>query len=88
MPIGKRPFKEIEIDFIGKLLESEAFNAILVIKDHFTKVQYYIATKTIWTAADVADSYINDIWKICGLPRQISSDCGPRFPSRFLNELN
>ena len=64
MPTGECPFEEIEIDFVGELLQSEGLNAILVVTDLFTKVQHYIPAKTTWTAEDVADSYINDIWKL------------------------
>ena len=61
MPTGERPFEEIAMDFVAELLESEGFNAILVVTDRFTKVQHYLPAKTTWTAANVADTYINDI---------------------------
>ena len=88
MPTGKHPCKKIAMDFVGELLESDAFNAILVVIDRFTKVQYYILAKTTWIAEDVADSYINDMCKLYGLPRHITSDRGPQFASKFLKELN
>ena len=88
MPTGERPFEEIAMDFVGELPESEGFNAILVVTDRFTKVQYYIPAKTTWTAENVVDSYINDMWKLYGLPRHISSDRGPQFASKLLKELN
>ena len=77
MPTGEHPFEEIAMHFVGKLPESEASNAILVVTDRFTKVQHYIPAKTTWTAEDVANSYINDIWKLYGLPRHITSDRVP-----------
>ena len=46
MPTGERPFKEIAMDFIGELPESEGFDAILVVADRFTEVQHYIPAKT------------------------------------------
>ena len=64
MATGECPFEEIAMDFIGELPESEAFNAILVVIDWFTKVQDYVPAKTTWTAEDVTNSYINDIWKL------------------------
>ena len=88
MPLGERSFEEIVMDFIGGLLESEGFNAILVVIDCFTKVQHYIPAKTTWTAEDVANSYINDIWKLYSLLRHITSDRGLQFASKFLKELN
>ena len=42
MPTGEHPFEEIAMNFVGELPESEAFNAILVVTDRFTKVQHYI----------------------------------------------
>ena len=46
MPIGELPFEEIAMDFVGELPESEGFDAILVVTDGFTKVQYYLPAKT------------------------------------------
>ena len=80
MPTRERPFEEIEMDFVGELPESEGFNTILVVTDRFTKVQHYIPAKITWTAEDVADSYINDIWKLYGLPKHITSYRGLQFP--------
>ena len=84
MPSRERPLEEIAIDFVGELLESESFNATLVVTDRFTKVQHYIPAKTTWTAEDVADSYINGICKLYGILRHITSDYGSQFPSKFL----
>ena len=88
MPTRKRTFKEIVIDFMGELPPSEGFNTILVITDWFSKVQHYIAAKPTWTAEDVANFHINDIWRLHGLPKYITLDHGPQFASKFLKQLN
>ena len=88
MPTRERLFEEIAMDFVGELPESEGFNAIIVVTDRFTEVQHYIPAKTTWTAEDVADSYINDIWKLNCLPRYKTSARGPQFVSKFLKERN
>ena len=88
MPTEERPFEEIARDFVGELPESEAFNTILVVTDRFSEVQHYIPAKTTWTAEDVADSYINDMWKQYCLPRHITSNRGAQFASMFLKERN
>jgi len=59
------------MDFVGKVPELEGFNAILVVTDRLTKVQHYLPAKTTWTAANVAATYINEIWRLYGLPRYI-----------------
>ena len=68
MPTAERPFYEIAMEFVGELAESESFNAILVVTDRFTKVRHYLPAKTTWTAADLANAYINEIWRLHRLP--------------------
>ena len=88
MPRGKRAIEKIAMDFVRELPQSEGFNAILVVNNWFTNVQRYIPATTTWTAGDVTNSYINDIWKLYGLLRYITSDCGPQLALKFLQELN
>ena len=76
------------MDFVEELPESEDFGTILVVIDWFTKVQHYIPAKTMWTTEDVANSYINNIWKLYGLPRHITWDRNLQFASKFLKEVN
>ena len=79
MPTGEHPFEDIAMDFVGELAESEGFNAILVVTDLFTKEPHYILAKTTWTLEDIADSHINDIWKLYSLLRHITLDCSTQF---------
>ena len=88
MPPGERPWEEIPMDFVVELPESEGFNAILVITVRLTKVQYYLPAKTTCTAADVVNAYIDEIWRLHGLPRHMSSVRGPPFAYKFSKELN
>jgi len=88
MPIAEQPLEEIAMDFIGELLQLEGFNAIFVVNNPFSKVQHYIRAKITCIAAYIADVYIKKIWRLYGLPKHITSDCGPQFTSKFLKELN
>ena len=64
--------------------DSEAFNAIQVVADYCISVQYDILATMIWTAEDIADSYINDIWKLYSLLGHITSDQSPELATKFL----
>ena len=88
MPTGERSFKKTEMDLVAELPESEGFNAILVVTDWFCKVQHNILAKTTQTAEDFANSYVNNIWRLYGLPKYITSNHGPQCASKFLKELN
>ena len=88
MLTGTKPWEEIALDFMGKLLESEGHNAILVITNRFTKMQCYIPAHTTWTAIDVANAFIYLIWCLYGLPKHITSDRGLQFISASWRELH
>ena len=88
MATGEQPLEEIAMDFVGGLPESKRFNAILVITDRFTKVQYYILAKTSWSSEDVANAYLTEIRKLYRLPKHVTSDRGPQFASTFSRALN
>ena len=76
------------MDFIREFPESEGFNAILVITDQFTKVQYYILFETTYAAEDHANCYINDIWSLHGYPKHTTRDNGLQYAWKFLKEIN
>ena len=88
MPAEECPFEAIAMDLVDKLSESEEFNEILVIMNRFTKVQPYIPAKTTWTAADIANVYVNEIWRLYGLLRHIASHYGTQFSFKFPKERN
>ena len=87
MPTGKSHFKEIARHFVGEFTESAGLNSILVVTDWFAKVQHYMPGKTTCAVEDVADSYINDIWKLHALLRNITSNLGSQLAPKFLKEL-
>ena len=74
--------------FIKELPESESLHAILVVIGQLSKVQHYIPAQITWTAEDITDSYIHDIWKPCGPLTHMTLDCSPQFALKFLQELN
>ena len=76
------------MDFGGELLESGGFNAILVVTDRCINVPHYLPVETTWTAADVANACINEIWRRHGLQRHITYDRGSQFANKSHKELN
>ena len=56
---------------------SNGFNAILIVVDRLTKMRYFILINITATAETVADLYINNIYRLYGMPDTIVSDRGP-----------
>jgi transposase InsO family protein len=82
-----KPWEEITMDFITDLppskIDGRVYDSILVIVDRFTKLSRYIpVTKTI-TAAELAEVFIQKVYKDFGCPKGITTDRGSVFTSSF-----
>lgn len=87
LEVPERPGNSISMNFITSLPESECSNAILVLVDRLSKMGHYILCRDSATAADVASLYLQSIWKLHGLPRDIVSDHGTQFTFQFWAEV-
>ena len=72
---------------IGPLSNSNGKDTILVIVDQFMKIIRLKTTTTSISLEGIAKIYRDEIWKIHGVPRTITSDQGPQFASRFMEEF-
>jgi hypothetical protein len=76
------------MDFIVSLPPSPSGNdAILVTVDRFTKMAHFSATKTTADATDVARLFLQDVYRLHGLPVDIVSDRDKIFTSNFWRHL-
>lgn len=83
LPVPKRPWSHLGIDFITDLPSSDGHTCILVAVDRFSKFCKLIPFKTIPTASETAQALFSDIFRNFGIPEDIVSDRGPQFISRF-----
>ncbi|CUA68987.1 Transposon Tf2-12 polyprotein [Rhizoctonia solani] len=85
--LPNKPWEEITYDLIVGLPESEGYDAILTVVDRLSKMVHFIPTHSNATATDVANLFVNFIWKLHGLPRKTISDRGPQFNAKFLRQV-
>jgi hypothetical protein len=89
LPIPKRPWRSIGMDFLGPLPESKNGNdMILVIIDRLTKMAHFIPTTMEVTSKHLAELFLRYVFQYHGLPDSIVSDRDPRFTSHFWKNLN
>ena len=55
--------------------------------DSVGKQAYFIPTNTTITALGAASLFLQNVWKLHGLPCSIVSDRGPQFMAEFTREL-
>lgn len=87
LEIPTKPWADISLDFIEGLPISEGKTVILVIIDMFTKFGHFIGLHRPFSAATVANVFIENIYKLHGLPQSIVSDRDKLFLSTFWQTL-
>jgi hypothetical protein len=87
LPVPKRPWQEVSLDFITQLPTSHIgtteYNAILVVVDRYTKMAKFIPTTTDLAAPEFAALFHENIELKYGSPRGIVSDRDTRITSKF-----
>ncbi|KAG1121331.1 hypothetical protein G6F42_012533 [Rhizopus arrhizus] len=87
LQIPTNPWESISMDFIVKLPKSKGFDSIFVVVDRLTKMAHFIPCNESMTAKELATLFINNIFRLHGLPSSIVSDRGTLFTSKFWKHL-
>ena len=89
LPIPDKSWEQISMDFITQLpLTNDGYDAIFVCVDRFSKMAHFVPTHTTVTVQDTAKLYLDNIFRIHGLPKVIVSDRDSKFTSHFWTSLH
>ena len=87
LPIPDKVRYEISMDFIERLPNSRGVIVIMVVVDRLSKYAHFLTLSHPYTALTVAQLFMDNIYKLHGLPNNIVSDRDKIFFSHFWNEL-
>lgn len=87
LPVPVFAWTHISMDFVEGLPTSDHKNMILVVVDRFTKFAHFIAMKHPINVRTVAKSFIDNIFKLHGLPTVIVTDRDKIFTSHLWQDL-
>nr|GEU31244.1 hypothetical protein [Tanacetum cinerariifolium] len=87
LPVPEIIWKESSMDFIEKLPTSHGKSVILVVVDRLRKYAHFIPLTHPFTASQVAQLFLNQVYKLHGLPESIVSDKDKVFISNFWKAL-
>lgn len=83
LPIPQQSWSHISMDFIEKLPLSDGKDTIMVVVDRLTKFAHFITLSRPFSATTVAHVFLEQIFKLHGLPASIVSDRDTIFTSIF-----
>ena len=87
LPIPDKIWQDISMDFIEALPVSQGKTALLVVVDRLSKYAHFIPLTHPYTAAQVAQLFLDHVYKLHGLPKTIVSDRDKVFMSLFWQSL-
>ncbi len=83
LPIPRRPWSHLGIDFVTDLPVSEGNTCILVAVDRFSKACKLISLRGLPTALETAEHLFHQVFRNFGVLEEIVSNNGPQFISRM-----
>lgn len=88
LAIPESPWSSISMDFIVGLPPStNGYTCIWVVVDRLTKMAHFIPCKETINSEGLAHLFLDNIFRLHGLPTSIISDRGSIFTSRFWQSL-
>ena len=86
MPIPSWKWDIISLDFVTGLPRNQNLNdSIMVVVDKLSKTAHFIPIKTTYKAANIADIFLKQFFRLHGIPKVIISDQDSKFIGNFGN---
>ena len=85
--IPETPWTSISLDFIVDLPPFKTFDSIFVVVDRLTKMAHFIPCHKTVTGEETTRLFVDNVYRLHGLPNDIISDRGTQFTSKFWQSL-
>jgi len=84
LPVPVAPWDSVSMDFVVALPRTEGgYDAMLVMVDRLTKMVHVAPTTSSCTAEQTARLFFDNVVRLHGVPKNVVSDRGPQFSSKF-----
>lgn len=86
-PIPSETWQHISMDFVEGLPKSQGYSVLWVIVDRLSKYAHFIPLKHPYTANSLAQVFMQEIYRLHGMPKTMVSDRDPIFTSNLWKEI-
>ena len=83
LPIPEQKWGSVSMDFITGLPKVQGRDCLYVVVDKLTKFVHFFSISSDYSAAQVAELFFKEVFKLHGLPKTIVSDQDSRFIGAF-----
>ncbi|GKC84985.1 retrotransposon-related protein [Tanacetum coccineum] len=83
LPIPERIWTQVTMDFIEKLPNSQGKTGIMVVVDRLSKYAHFMPLAHPFSASQIAQVFLDRVYKLHGLPESIVSDRDKVFLNNF-----
>ena len=87
LPIPEQKWESISMDFITGLPKVQGRDCLYVVVDRLTKFAHFFSISSDYSAAQVAELFFREVFRLHGLPKSIVSDRDSRLTGAFWQEL-
>lgn len=87
LPIPEEVWSDVSMDFITGLPKSNGKTVLFVVVDRLSKYAHFMSLSHPFNTLTVAQSYLDNVFKLHGWPRSIVSDMDSVFLSTFWQGL-
>ena len=87
LPILEQKWESISMDFITGLPKVQGRDCLYVVVDRLTKFAHFFSISSDYSAAQVAELFFREVFKLHRLPKTIFSDSDSKFTGAFWQDV-